>query len=85
MLLDQTMHIFEKFIDELKEAEPEKIDHFIKSAVSILEISTEALRTSPELREAFLKVHAEFLNYPESKEMIDKSIKAYEDFIVFNR
>ncbi len=78
MLLDQAMNIMEKLVNEIKETDSEKRDHFLKSAVSIFEIATDAMRSSPEFREGFARVHSEFLNYPESRETMEQSIKAYK-------
>ncbi|MDK2823592.1 MAG: hypothetical protein PWQ67_1798 [Clostridia bacterium] len=43
MLLDITITIMDKLEKELKEADPAKRDHFIKKAVSLLELSAETL------------------------------------------
>lgn len=81
MLLDQMMSVIDKLVGEIKEADQEKRDHFVKSAVALFEIATEALRTSPEFRRGFLKAHVEFLDHPgESRVMIEKSIEAYRRF-----
>jgi len=80
ILLDQTMSIIEQFVGELREADDDKRNHLIKSAVSILEISTEALQQSPEFRSAFGMVHAEFLKYPEARAVFERGLKAYKKF-----
>ena len=81
MLMDQAMNIMEKLVKELRDAEPEKRNHFLKTAVMLFEISAEAMKESPEFREGFALVHSEFLKYPESKETILQSIDAYEKYI----
>lgn len=43
MLLEPAIVIMEKLEKELQEAEPEKREHFIKLALSLVELSTEAL------------------------------------------
>ena len=80
MILDQMMNMMEKFMQEIKEAAPEKRDHFMKTTATVFEITTEILKESPEVRDGFLKVHAEFLKYPEAEEMIKESIKAYKKY-----
>ncbi len=80
MLLDQGISIMEKIAKEIKESDPEKRDHFIKSAVTLLEVSTECLRISPEFRNAFAMVHAEFLKYPESAGTFEEGIRAYRKY-----
>lgn len=81
MLMNQIMVMMEKLTQELKEAEPEKRDHFLKSTLTLLDISAEALEKSPELRQKFAKVHSIFLKFPECKETIELSLKAYETFV----
>ena len=81
MILDQAMNVMEKLIKEIKDSEPEKRDHFIKSAITLLEISTEAMKMSPEFRKAFAMVHAEFLKYPECRETLEFGIDAYENYL----
>lgn len=81
MFLDQGMALMEKIAAEIKKAEPEKRDHFLKSSLYFFEIAMEALKESPEFREAFARVHMEFLNYPEyANQVIAKSIEAYDNY-----
>lgn len=81
MLLDRAMAMMEKITAELKATAPEKRDHFLKSTLMLFEIALDAMQTSPEFREAFAKVHMEFLNYPEfANQLIAKSIQAYEEY-----
>ncbi|WP_165895029.1 hypothetical protein [Tepidibacillus fermentans] len=47
----------------------------MKIASTLFQITTEALRESPELREGFLKVHSEFLKYPEAEELIKEKYR----------
>lgn len=81
MIMDQAMHIMEKLVDELKESDPGKRDHFIKIAVSLFDISTEAMKTSPEFRRGFAKAHSEFLKYPECRETLEQSMEAYKTYL----
>lgn len=43
MLLDMAITMMDKLEKELREAEPEKRDRFIKKALSLLELSAESL------------------------------------------
>jgi hypothetical protein len=43
VLLDMAITMMEKLEKELRNAEPEKRDHFIKKALSLLELSAESL------------------------------------------
>ncbi|KUO53036.1 MAG: hypothetical protein APF76_12725 [Desulfitibacter sp. BRH_c19] len=81
MLINQLMSMMEKLAQELKEADPDKRDHFLKSTLILLDVSAEAMEKSPELRQKFAKVHSIFLKYPECRETLNQSIKAYETFV----
>lgn len=80
MLIDQGMNLMEKLVKEIKEAEPEKRDHLVKTAVMLFEISTEALKESAEFRRGFAMVHSEFLKHPECRDTIEQSIEAYKKY-----
>jgi len=75
------MNMMEKLAQELKEAEPEKRDHFLQSTLTLLDVSTEAVERSPELRHKFAKVHSAFLKYPECRETLKQGLTAYETFV----
>ncbi len=75
------MNVMEKLVLEIREAEPQKREHFIKSAVTLLEISTEALKVSPEFRQAFAMVHSEFLKYPECQDTLERGAMAYREYL----
>lgn len=81
MILDQAMNLMEKMVNEIRDTTPEKRDHFLKTAAALFEISTEALKTSPEFRRGFALVHSEFLKHPECRETIEQSIAAYKTYI----
>ncbi|AGB42091.1 hypothetical protein Halha_2215 [Halobacteroides halobius DSM 5150] len=69
--------------EELKEMEasdPEKYDKTLEMIVLMTEIATHFLNESQEFRAAFAKIHAQFLKYPESREVIKESMAAYDDF-----
>ncbi|NLT95059.1 MAG: hypothetical protein GXW85_05910 [Clostridia bacterium] len=44
MLLDLAINMMDKLEKELKEADPEKKDQFIKKALSLLKVSAESLK-----------------------------------------
>ena len=81
MIMDQAMNMMEKLINELKDSDPEKRDHFIKIAVTLFDMSAEAMKTSPEFRRGFARAHSEFLKYPECRETLEQSIEAYETYL----
>jgi hypothetical protein len=81
MFMDQLMSMMEKLALELKEAEPEKREHFIKSTLILLDVATESLEISPEFREKFATVHSVFLKYPECGETLIQGLEAYETFV----
>ena len=81
MILDQMMNLMEKLVNEIRDTEPEKRDHFLKTTGALFEISAEALKTSPEFRRGFALVHSEFLKHPECRETIEQSIEAYKTYM----
>lgn len=81
MILDQAMNLMEKLVNEIRDTEPEKRDHFLNTAAVLFDISAEALKTSPGFRRGFALVHSEFLKYPECRETIEKSIEAYKTYV----
>lgn len=60
---------------ELKNSEPEQHQYLVNSIVEMAGIATEILKNSPEFRRQFAKIHAEFLKYPECKEVIDEAYR----------
>lgn len=64
MIMNQAMNLMEKLVDEIKEAPPERRDHFMKMTLGFIEMGTEALRTNPEFRKDLAK-------------LIDREIHAY--------
>lgn len=50
MVMNQVMNLMEKLVDEIKEAPPEKRDHFMQITLSFVEMGTEAFRTNPDFR-----------------------------------
>lgn len=81
MLMNQLMKMMENLVQELKEADPDKRDHFLKSSVTLFDIATEAMESSQEFRKGFAKVHSEFLKHPECRETVNLSIQAYNKFL----
>lgn len=81
MLLDTATGILEKLVKEIRETDPAKRDHLVKSATMLLGISTEALKDNPEFRRAFAMVHSEFLKYPECADTLEQGIKAYREYL----
>ena len=78
MILDQAMNVMEKITNELKDAPPEKRDHLLKATLNLFEIGIDSFKKSPEFRDAFMRIHAEFFKYPESKGLIDEALRAYD-------
>ena len=64
MLMNQAMNLMEKLVDEIREAEPEKRDHFMKMSLSLVAMGAEAFRTNQEFRRGLAEV-------------IDGEIRAY--------
>lgn len=66
MLMNQAMNLMEKLVDEIREAPPEKRDHFMKMSLSLIAMGAEAFRTNQDFRRELVKV-------------IDGEIQAYLD------
>ena len=67
-------------LKKMKEGNPEKYDQTEEMMVLLAEIATHFLKESPEFRKKFAKIHAKFLEYPESKQVIEKSVSAYDQY-----
>lgn len=80
-MLDQLMSLMENLAKELKEAEPDKREHFIRSTLILLDVATESLEISPEFRQKFATVHSVFLKYPECRDTLIQGLKAYDLFV----
>ena len=81
MFLDQGMALMEKIAVSIKNAAPEQRNHFLKSTLILFDVAMEALKESPEFREAFAKVHMEFFIFPEySNHVIAICIKAFDNY-----
>lgn len=61
-------------LEELKK-DPAKHQEMVQMMVTMFDLSTQLLKDSPEFREGFGKVHAEFFRHPECQETI-AAIKA---------
>lgn len=60
---------------ELKK-DPEKHEELLRMTIELFDLSTEMLKSSPEFRKGFAKVHTEFFKYPECQETIAAIKKA---------
>lgn len=80
MLMNQTMTLVEKYVQEIQEAEPEKREHFEKIILSLLDVTMDLLKRSPEFRQGFAKIHSDFLDYPESHQTVEKAVIAYNRY-----
>lgn len=56
MLMDQAMNLMEKLVNEIKDAPPEKRDHFMKITLSFVEMGIESFRTNPEFRRGLARL-----------------------------
>mgnify|MGYP006276202251 CR=1 FL=1 len=64
-----------KELKKMKENDPEKYQQTIKMFSNAAELGIHFLRESKEFREAFARIHNEFMNYPESESTIKKAIE----------
>lgn len=49
-VMNQVMNLMEKLVDDIKDAPPEKRDHFMKTILIFVEMGAEAFRTNPDFR-----------------------------------
>ncbi|MTI70096.1 MAG: hypothetical protein FH751_07595 [Firmicutes bacterium] len=66
------------YANNLKNENPKNLDEVAKLFNNLAEVSIHLLRENPEFRTQFARVHAEFLKYPESRQVIEDSIQAYK-------
>ncbi|ADL11678.1 hypothetical protein [Acetohalobium arabaticum] len=67
-------------LNELKESDPEEYNKTVKAFIAATEVGIKILKESPEFRQAFAEIHAEFLKYPEAKKVIKKAQETNEEF-----
>ncbi|GAB6137742.1 hypothetical protein [Halanaerobaculum tunisiense] len=79
-LTELSIGMVNKELEEVKESDPEEYEETIKMLLLMTEIATHFLQESQEFREAFAKIHTEFLKRPERKQVIEEAITAYADF-----
>jgi hypothetical protein len=62
----------------MKESDPDQYEETEEMMILLTELATQFLANSPEFRRQFARIHAKFLEYPESREVIAKSLSAYK-------
>lgn len=79
-LTELSIELANKDLQKMKQADPEKYDQTLELMVLLTEIATHFLQESQEFREKFAQIHAEFLQHPERKQVIQESITAYGEY-----
>lgn len=79
-LTEFSIELANKDLEEMKEADLDKYDQTEEMLVSLTQVATHFLTESPEFRREFAKIHAKFLEYPESRQVIEKSLSAYAQY-----
>lgn len=64
-----------KELSKMKNSEPEKYDQTLKLFITAAEVGIHFLEESPEFRKAFADIHSRFLDYPETRSLIEKGIR----------
>lgn len=80
MVTELTSKITIDNLQKIKDDDPQKYDETLKLIITITEVATHILNNSPGFRKAFAEIHKEFLKHPESREVIDAALKAYNDY-----
>ncbi len=70
-----------KRLKEMKEGDIEEYNKTLEMFLLATEAATHFLQESPEFRKKFAKIHSDFIKSPESAEVIEDSITAYNNFI----
>lgn len=60
----------------IRDSDPEEDGNVVTAFVNSLEVAIEFLKGNAEFRDAFARVHAEFMKYPESKEVLQEALRA---------
>lgn len=68
------------YIENLKSKDPEKLDQIVKMFNNLSELALNILKEDAQFRTNFARIHAEFLKYPECREVIEGSIDAYNQY-----
>ena len=66
---------------KVRNADPDERQKMANTMAEFLTTSSLLLAESPALREAFAKVHSEFLKFPEAGGTITDAVSAYEKFV----
>jgi hypothetical protein len=74
------IHFAGDYTASLKEKEPEKFDQITRLLNNMSEIALQVLQTDAEFRLNFARIHAEFLKYPESRQVIEASINSFGQY-----
>lgn len=69
-------------VKELDSTEPEKREHFLNLLIKAVDLSTETLKRSPDLRRGFARIHSEFLKYPECRQTLLDGLAAYRKYVL---
>ncbi len=77
-MTEWSLGMVNKSLEEMKESDIEEYDQTLKMFLLATEAATHFLKNDQEFREKFAQIHAEFIKSPESKSVIEESIKAYE-------
>jgi len=73
-------YIANNYLEVLLKKNPKELDEMTNLINNMTEIAIHLLRESPEFRRQFARIHSEFLKYPESREVIEDSIKAFSKY-----
>lgn len=80
LLTEFSSSILTKELNKMKESDPEKYDQTLKMTLAVTEVGIHFLQESPKFRQAFARIHNEFLKCPESKSTIELAIESGHKF-----
>jgi hypothetical protein len=79
ILTELSSTFLKKELDKIKEADPEKYNQTLNMFLAAVNVGIHFLEESLEFREAFARIHNEFLKYPECRSTIKQALKAYHN------
>ncbi len=80
MLTEFSSTMANKKLRNIKNSDPEEYEEVLKMFLTASEVVIHFLHESPEFRDAFSRVHNEFMKYPECRASIEQALEAYQKY-----
>ena len=73
-------YIANEYVESINDEAPKNLDKMTELFNNLTELAIHMLKTNQEFRLKFAQIHAEYLKYPESRQVIEESINAYNKY-----